>query len=111
MQYRKRGNVHQELLHVEPGRNQRLAKAPHRAGTISEHRLLYNLIKQLLDEGVLGLFTGGGELSHITGARQSDRLTLVGRVIANHIDWPIILASAEATDRIIMFQAEAEGID
>src|SRR6266516_3229617 len=41
-----RRNVDEQFLHVEPGSNERLAQAVHHVRTISEHRLLNDLVEQ-----------------------------------------------------------------
>src|SRR5207248_5163340 len=91
----ERGDVHKQLLHVEAGLNKRLAQAVQNVRTISQHRLFYNLIEQLLDEGVLGLFTAGGELRQVARARQPDRFAVVRRVIAHRVNRPVSVAGAK----------------
>ena len=82
----ERGDVQEQLAHVEAGLNKRLAQVVQNMRTISEDRLLDKLMKQLLDEGVLRLFTPGGEFGQVTRPRQSDGLAVIGGVIARRIN-------------------------
>src|SRR5204863_7888901 len=101
----------QELLHVEAGVYKQLAQVVQDIRTISQHRLFYNLIEQLLDEGVLGLLTASGELSQVTRSGQPDGFAVVRRVIAHRINGPVPLAGSKAAHRVVLFQAEPERID
>ena len=79
--------------------------------TISQHRLFYNLIEQLLDKGVLRLLAAGRELRKVTGASQPDRFALVGRVIAHRINGPVPFAGPEPSHGVVVFETETERID
>ena len=65
-------------------------------GLYGEDGLLHDMMKHLLDEGVVGLFTTDGEMSDVTRAGQMNVLAVVRKVVADGIDRLILLAGPEA---------------
>ena len=101
----------QQFLHVEIGRDERLPQPVQGVRSVSQKRLLHDVMKQLLDERVLRLFAADGEFSNIMRAGQPNFLAVIGHVFADRIDWPIMFAGAEAAHGVKLFQAEPERVD
>ena len=52
-----------------------------------------------------------GELGDVARSGQTDRLPVFGEVVAYGINWPVLIAGAKSSDRVVLFEAEAERID
>src|SRR5436190_5710485 len=80
-------------------------------GAVGEDGLFYELMEELLDEGVLGVIALGGEVGDVAGASEMDDLAVIGEVISDCVNGFSFFFGAPAAYGIEMFEREAEGID
>src|SRR5712671_2025128 len=69
------------------------------------------MMKQLLDKGALRLRAANGKIGDVPRAGKPDGLPIIRQIIAGSIHWLVVVARAEAPDRIVLLEAEPEGID
>jgi len=108
---RNRRDFNDQLLHVETGFCEGFAQTRERVRAVGFHRLLYHVMEHFLNEGIVGGFAANGELSHIVCSRQAYFFSIIADVLADGINGFLVLARAETSDRIELFEAEAQGID
>src|ERR1043166_9709863 len=111
VQRRNGGDFDEQILQVEFRSNKCLAQAIHGVRTISQHGLFDNMMKELLDEAVLGLFAPGGESGNIPRAGETDRLAFISGVVADGVDGLAALARLESAHGVKILKAEAQRID
>jgi hypothetical protein len=104
-------DIDQKLLDIESGRREGLAQLVHYVGTIRKNGLFDNLVKELLDEGAMGVFVVRGVFGDVARAGHFDGFAFVGDVFGDGIDWFAVVLLAEFSDGVEVLQAEAERID
>ena len=83
----------------------------HNIGTIRKNGLFDNLMKQLLDEGAMGVIVIGRELGNVPRPAQLDHFPLICQIFGHRIDRFAIVHVAEFSNRVEMFEAEPKRID
>ena len=90
MQCRNRGHIYNQLLDVELRGHERLSEPAFHIRTVGQHRLLHDMIKQMLDERVLRVLASGRELRDVARSGQVNSLPVIGGIIAHGVDDPIL---------------------
>ena len=86
-------------------------KVVHAAVSVAVDGLLDEVVEEVFDEGSVG--TGGfdGEFGEILGTGDFDEVVFLGGVVAGGVDGLVLIVSSEAADGVVVFQAEADGVD
>ena len=104
-------NLGQELLHVEVGFYEGVVQMGEGVRTIGLDRLFYDMVKQLLDECIVGLLAANRELRHIMGSGQANFFAVIGQILAHRINRLFVLGCPETAHGIILLEAESQRVD
>src|SRR5205807_10000755 len=102
MHCRSRGDFNQKHLHIETRLNKGLAQPVQRIRAVRKRRLLDDVMKKLLDKTALRLFVPQRELGYVAGSGQMHGLAVVSHVVADAVNGPVVIAGAEASDRVVL---------
>src|SRR5688572_15137899 len=104
-------DLQKKFLQVELIRDELFSQIFQPRGSISANGLFHHVVKDLFDKPRLRLVAADGEFGHILSALEPDGLAFVIKKIADDVYWFIIVPRPETSHRIVVFQAEPEGIN
>src|SRR5262249_41381534 len=108
---RGRHDLDRELADIVSTRGERCTQFLELARAERLHRLLHQVMEQLLDEGVVHLLAGGQEPRQLARPGEGYLLTGARLVAAGRVDRLAVVLLAEAAGGVEVFQGEAERVD
>ena len=100
-----------EVADVEVVLGEVLVEAVHGGEAEAVGGLLDEVVEEVFDEGAVGAGAFDGDLGEVGGAVDANRFVVRGGVVAGRVDGLLLFVGAEASDGVVVFQAEANRVD